>query len=145
MAKSKGFRYDPILLCDDAIQNLGFGGFTYGYCFKLQYPTYRGTFVSCIEGLRIEVDGTEIPAEQLRFSLNGKQFLIDELRELHREYWFVLDKATITVMSEGGLAEGEHEVCVSLRHRVPYTGYFGQYMVLDSKCSKKLPVAGGAK
>ena len=145
MAKSKGFRYDEVLLCTDPIENLSLDGFTYGYSFKLQYPTYRGTFVSCIEALEITVDGETIPESELRFGLNGKQFLISELPELHREYWFVLDKADLTVMREGGAAPGEHEVTVKLRHRIPYTGYFGQYMVLDTQYTRMLSVGGEDK
>ena len=38
-------------------------------------------------------------------------------------------------------SEGEHEVRVRIRHRIPYTGYFGEYLVLNADEAKRLSVA----
>lgn len=132
------FQYDELLLKDGLITNLSVGGFNYGYSFAVRYPSYRGTFLSCIEALEVTIDGLKVPLADLRFTVNGKEFLASELSELSHEYWFVLDDAFITVLKDGGIVQGEHQVSVYLKHRVPYTGYFGQYLVLDSVCEKKL-------
>lgn len=65
---------------------------------------------------------------------------MEELPECFKEYWFVLDFATVRIMKDGGLSEGEHEVRVYLKHRIPYTGYFGQYLVLEADENKRLTV-----
>ncbi len=134
--------YNAILVCSDEIKNVTVGDITIGYEFKIKYPSYRGAFLSCIEKLEFEEDGEKITPRDVYFYLNGKQFLIDELPELFKEYWFVRDKATIRVMKEGGVNRGEHSIRVFMKHRVPYTGYFGQYLVLDSDVTRTILAQG---
>ena len=124
--------YNKILICKDDIENVTVGGVTIGYQFKIKYPSYRGAFLSCIEALSFKVDGRDVPASLVTFRLNGKDFLLSELPECFKEYWFVRTPAVIFVRQDGGIAPGEHSVNVYMRHRVPYTGYFGQYLTLDS-------------
>ena len=133
--------YNHMLIADEPIKNVKAADVVVGYEFKLQYPSYRGTFLSCIEELSFQVDGEDVSKSDITFMLNGKQFLIDELAECFKEYWFVLDYATIRVLTPGGLSEGEHEVRVRIRHRIPYTGYFGEYLVLNADEAKRLSVA----
>lgn len=129
--------YNKILICKDDIKNVVVEDCVIGYEFKIKYPSYRGAFLSCIEALAFKMDGLEIPKAQISFRLNGKDFLIDELPECFKEYWFVRDAATIRVMQDGGIEKGMHELSVYMKHRVPYTGYFGQYLVLDSDVTER--------
>ena len=130
--------YNKILICKDDITNVVVEGITIGYEFKIKYPSYRGAFLSCIEDLKFKIDDEEIDKADVYFYVNGKQFLLSELSECFKEYWFVRDKATIRVMKDGGIAAGEHKVNVYMKHRVPYTGYFGEYLVLDSDMTDTL-------
>lgn len=136
------FQYDELLLPEKDIINLTAGGICYGYAIQLRYPSYRGTFVSCIEKLEVRVDGKAIPQSNMRFALNGKEFLVSQLGELSKEHWFVLDTAYVIILQDEGLSAGEHEVEARLVHRIPYTGYFGQYLILDSKNKKMLVCEG---
>ena len=43
-------------------------------------------------------------------------------------------------MKDGGITPGSHELNVYMKHRVPYTGYFGQYLVLGSDMTDTLTV-----
>jgi hypothetical protein len=134
-------QWDKFLVCDEDIQNLSVSGVTYGFEFKLQYPTYRGTYLSCIESLAVEVDGKEVTREDMVFVINGKICLIDELKDLYKEYWFITDHASICVLGNKGLEAGSnHTVRVTMKHRIPYTGYFGSYLAPVSVCEKKLAV-----
>ena len=126
------FAYNNILICSDKMENVVVNGQAIGYEFRIRYPSYRGVYLSCIEALTFTVDGSEVKRGDVYFHLNGKQFLLDELKDQYKEYWFILDKATVRIMQEGGIGEGLHEVRVFMRHKVPYTGYVGQYLVLDS-------------
>ena len=130
--------YNKILICKDDIENVVVEGVTIGYEFKIKYPSYRGVFLSCIEDLRFKMDGKDIDRKDIYFYLNGTQFLLDELPECFKEYWLVREKATVRVMKSGGIAPGEHSLNVFMKHRVPYTGYFGQYLVLDSDMTDTL-------
>ena len=126
------FQYDELMLQKSVVRNVCAGDVVYGYEFSMRYPSYRGTFLSCIESFRVYLDGKELPAADLRFTLNGKQFLISELPTLCHEYWYVLTDAAVTVPRMGGLPAGAKELRVELTHRVPYTGYFGEYLTLQS-------------
>jgi hypothetical protein len=142
MEKNMAFeQWDRHMVCDGKIQNLMAGESAYGYEFYLQYPTYRGTFLSCIEGLEVEVDGVSVNGADILFSVNGKEFLLSELPGLFREYWFILDHASLRVLKGGGLPSGSsHKIRVVMKHRIPYTGYFGAYLTPVSECIKTLTV-----
>lgn len=124
--------YNEIMICDKPIKNELVGGATIGYSFQVKYPSYRGCWLSCLERLTVEVDGVTPAEDTIYFCLNGKEFTLAELPELCREYWYINRPATIRVIQSGGIAPGKHTVRVLMRHRVPYTGYFGQYLTLDS-------------
>ena len=130
--------YNKILICNDKIKNAKIGDTVIGYVFQIKYPSYRGAFLSCIEDLCFYIDGSLAEREDIRFKLNGKDFLLDELPECYKEYWYVREKASIFIRRPGGLTAGKHEVRVYMKHRVPYTGYFGEYLVLESDVTKYL-------
>jgi hypothetical protein len=139
MAAFEGF--SKFLISEkEGIRNIKAGDMILGYEFYCQYPNYRGTFLSCIESFEISVDKERIPDNSVYFCLNGKQFLLSQLKDLYMEYWFILDKAKIFILNEKGLLPGFHSVSIEMKHRIPYTGYFGQYMVIDSKLTKMLAV-----
>lgn len=131
--------YNKLLVsAAEGIVNVRSGNMVLGYEFYSQYPSYRGTFLSCIEEMHVTVDGEQVPDDQIYFYINGKQCLLSQFKDLYLEYWFVLDKAKLLVLKEGGLAPGAHEVKVTMRHKIPYTGYFGNYLVLDSADTKTM-------
>lgn len=136
--------YNKLLISQaEEIMNYRAGGCILGYLFCSQYPSYRGTFLSCIEDMKVYVDGEQIPEDRIYFQLKGKQFLISQFRELYKEYWFILDKAKILVRKDGGLEMGSsHKIRVEMKHRIPYTGYFGNYLSLDGSDEKTLAVKG---
>lgn len=144
------FQYDELLIPDQTLENLFVEDVCYGYAVALRYPSYRGTFISCIESLELTVDGVPVPEQDIRFRLHDKEYLISQMKELFKEHWFVLDTAHLVVMQFGGIHAGRHQVAVRMVHRIPYTGYFGQYLVLESVGSKLLETnqsqrVGGAR
>ena len=119
--------YNNILICDDPIRNVDVEGVKVGYEFNIKYPSYRGAYLSCIEDLKFQIDGETVNPSKVYFLLNGKQFLLAEIPECYKEYWFVRDKATVRVIQSGGIAPGEHEVNV---YTVSYT-----HLTLPTICS----------
>jgi hypothetical protein len=130
--------YNEILICDKPIRNEVVNGAVTGYTFEIKYPSYRGCWLSCIEALDFFVDGEQLEPTSVYFRLNGKEFTLEELPDLNREYWYVNRPAVIRIIRLGGIPAGEHQVRVYMKHRVPYTGYFGQYLTLDSDRTKTL-------
>lgn len=130
--------YNEIMICDQPIRTEVVNGVITGYTFQIKYPSYRGCWLSCIEQLDFYVDGRQLDPTMVYFQLNGKEFTLEELPILSREYWYVNRPAVIRVVDFGGIAPGAHDVRVYMRHRVPYTGYFGQYLTLDSDRTQTL-------
>lgn len=118
---------DQLLLEEQTITNYTVAGIILGYEFKLRYPLWRGTYLSCIEKLEVTVDQGVLNPDSIFFTLNDKKFLIEELSLFYKEYWYVLKEATITVMKKGGITKGNHEVTVTLQHRIPFERQGGGY------------------
>ena len=52
--------WNKLLICDKEIRNIDAGGMLVGYEFRLQYPSYRGTFLSCIESFEVSVESQDL-------------------------------------------------------------------------------------
>jgi hypothetical protein len=125
-------------ITDQGFQNTTANGRATGYQFEIRFPGYRGSHLSCITKLDLKLDGVAVDPADVLFCLNGKEFLLAQLPELFVEYWFILDNATLKVAKAGGLAPGAHEVEVDFGYRVPYTGYYGNYIVAEGSHRRTL-------
>ena len=139
------FQYDHLILSRSELRPVHVRKREVGYELPIGYPNYRGTFLSCIESLTLELDGVPVNETNIRLGLNGKEFLIEDLSELCHEYWFVREPMTLRVFQDGGLIRGKHTVRVTMTHRIPYTGYFGQYLTINSVCEKQLSFVEGER
>nr|WP_246315968.1 DUF6379 domain-containing protein [Kineococcus aurantiacus] len=110
----------------ELIQNRGFrnvvddDGTTTGFQLRLRMPNYRGVAGSLVDGVEVEVDGETWDREVPRWTLQGRDFSIDELRTSTDVRWQLDEAATITVPKPGGLEPGVHDVRVSIAIRAPY-------------------------
>ena len=132
--------YFKHVICEDGLENIYVNGNRVGYRFKIRFPSYRGTQLSCITDLTVKINGAEIDKSKILFCLNSKQFLLSQLPELFNEYWFILDEAELQIEHSNGLEKGEYEVDVGISYKIPYTGYFGNYLNSSGIHSKKLCV-----
>lgn len=127
------------VVVDNSLKNLLVNGKKIGCQFEIRLSYYRGHFLSVIDRFGVKIDGEEIPAEDLRFCLHGKEFGISELHDLVSEFWLILEPATIKVFKQGGFTPGEHEIDVTLMLHSPYMPISDtEYMPIDSCGSKKL-------
>lgn len=76
--------------------------------FKIQY--YRGVTLSIIRDIEIWVDGHKFNREDIRFTIRGETFTLDEMRTVIDYRWLFGEWATITVLKEGGLSKGPHHI-----------------------------------
>lgn len=131
------------VVVDDSLKNIKANGKNVGYQFDIRLSYYRGHFLSVIDEFGVKVDGQEVPAEAIKFCINGKEFSSIEFDKCYTEFWQVIEPATIKVFSPGGLSEGEHEIDVILFFHSPYMpiGPNHQYMPVDSCGSKTLKVS----
>lgn len=68
-----------------------------GLAVSVQLPWYRSLWLSAVDGVAASVNGVEIPTENLRFSLEGREYRIEELPEQWDTLWFVADRPDVLI------------------------------------------------
>ena len=104
----------------DGFKNVEQDGKVCGFQFEFKLQYYRGITLSIVRDLAVTIDGEQIPREDVRFTVHGETFTLEQMRTvvspLYR--WELGEYATVTVIKEGGLAKGPHHLEV-LQHIAP--------------------------
>lgn len=113
--------FDEMIIREGSVRNVvDADGAVTGFSFATHMPYYRGLGLSMIEVPEVRLDGVAVSEEDLRFTYNGVTRTFAELADVSDVRWELRTFATITVLRDGGLAAGEHEIFVNLRLRVSY-------------------------
>ena len=113
--------FDEMIIREGSVRNVvDADGAVTGFSFATHMPYYRGLGLSMIEVPEVAVDGVAVSEEDLRFTYNGVTRTFAELADVSDVRWELRTFVTITVLRDGGLAAGEHEIFVNLRLRVSY-------------------------
>lgn len=120
MAQTNVFGYDTYMICEGSLRNVESGGQVVGFAVDLRIANYRGYILSQIEDLRISVDGQPVARGDLRFSIEGRSYTLDEMEHTIDDRWEWLQVATLTCARPGGLAPGEHRLTVEEHIRASY-------------------------
>lgn len=90
----------------------GFKSTENGFEFQFKAQYYRGFTLSILRDIKVNIDGEDIPRENVRILINDYAFTLEECRtEIDPEYrWEFGDYATVLVAKEGGLAAGPHHL-----------------------------------
>ncbi|MFC2359369.1 MAG: DUF6379 domain-containing protein [Actinomyces dentalis] len=113
--------FDEMIIREGSVRNVvADDGAVTGFSFATHMPYYRGLGLSMVEVPEVAVDGVAVSEEDLRFTYNGVTRTFAELADVSDVRWELRTFATITVLRDGGLAAGEHEIFVNLRLRVSY-------------------------
>ena len=108
-----------------SLKNRIIGDSCTGYSFELGTLSYRGSWLSTIEGIRLVVDGEEVPQGDILFRLRGMCFTIENL-PLHTEvFWGATDRAELSVNRVKGLSPGRHTVELEILKRSDFGHSFG--------------------
>ena len=96
----------------EAFRNVTEDGKVIGYSFEIKAQYYRGITLSIIRDLKVTVDGETADRENVRLTINGVMFTLEECRTvIDSDYrWEFGDYATVTVLKEGGLTDGPHHI-----------------------------------
>lgn len=91
-----------------------------GFSFELKLQYYRGVTLSIIRDIAVTIDGKKIPREDVRLTINGETFTLDEARTVisPRYRWEFGEFGKVTVLKDGGLTKGKHHISV-LQHIAP--------------------------
>ncbi|MCI8893209.1 MAG: hypothetical protein HFI42_01705 [Lachnospiraceae bacterium] len=96
----------------DGFRNIEQDGKVVGYEFQFKAQYYRGVTLSIVRDIQVTVDGEKAAPEDIRFTVNGETFTLDEMTTVvDSDYrWEFGEFATVSVMKEGGLAKGSHHI-----------------------------------
>jgi hypothetical protein len=94
----------------DGFKNVEAEGKVIGFQFDTRIQYYRGVTLSIIRNIEVCVDGEEFKREDIRFTLEGDTFTLDEMETVISYRWKFGQFATITVLKDGGLAKGKHHI-----------------------------------
>ncbi len=106
----KDIMYPRHMYKPDGFKNVVEDGKTIGFAFEMKIQYYRGVTLSIIRDIEVEVDGVTYPREAIRFTVNDETFTLDEMRTVISNRWLFGQYATVTVITEGGLARGDHHI-----------------------------------
>lgn len=112
--------FDNKMICDDSFENVVENGQTVGFSLLARLPYYRGLGLSMIEDVAVTIDGEAIPRENIRVSLRGRNWTLDQMEKEYGDRWNFGEKARIIALKPGGLAPGKHKVELAERLRVSY-------------------------
>jgi len=112
--------YDQHIIFPDSVRNTRSDAGVEGWELGARLPYYRGQTLSAVEDIGLAIDGEKVPREQIRFSVRGKSWTLDELETVYEERWEFGEVARISVAQPGGLAPGAHQVTASVQLRISY-------------------------
>jgi len=112
--------FDRYIICEDTVRNLTEGDRVVGFQFGARIAYYRGLGLSMIEDLAVTVDGEKLPRADVRFSVGGRDFTLDEMETEYEARWEFGDVARVSVLKAGGLSRGEHRLELVEQLRVSY-------------------------
>ena len=97
--------YDPA-----SFKNVEEDGKVIGFSFDWKAQYYRSFTLSILRDIILKVDGADINREDIRLTVNGETFTLEECRTvIDPEYrWEFGEYATVTILKEGGLSKGKH-------------------------------------
>lgn len=96
----------------DGFKNTENAGKVTGFEFQFKAQYYRGFTLSILRDIKVNIDGEDIPRENISIKVNGEVFTLEEARTvIDSDYrWEFGEYATIYVKKEGGLAPGAHHI-----------------------------------
>lgn len=102
--------------CTNAVEN----GAVVGYELQTNITYYRGIPLSMVEFIKVEADGVEANVENIRISVDYKDwFTMKEAETVTSYKWEYGEPLYIRVLGEG-LSKGEHTVQLTVATRTAY-------------------------
>lgn len=105
--------FEKYMIQTRGFRNIRRGDDVIGFQFRIRTTYYRGVALAIVSGLDVSVDGQAMPAEQLRVSVGGPDYTLDEMTREEGTRWPFGEAAVVSVLKPGGLAPGRHELSVT--------------------------------
>lgn len=107
-------------LLNRGFKNVSQSGRITGFQLKVKSGYYRGVSLTLIEGFEVTVDGETFPRDQIRATIGGRSYTLDQLETAGNGRWQWTEPAILTINKPGGLKTGVHDVEVTAKLRISY-------------------------
>ena len=92
-----------------------------GFALRLTIPWYRSLWLSAVTNLELQIDGEEVPQEDIRFEHEGHSYRIDELAAQSETLWYLQQHPLLVARRDQPLVLGEeHDIVLRGQLRLPY-------------------------
>ena len=112
--------FDKYMICEETVRNVRRGNETVGFEFGARLPYYRGLGLSMIEDVAVTIDGEKIARGDVRVTVAGRTYTLDEMETVYDATWNFGEVVTVTALKPGGLKPGEHRLELMEQLRVSY-------------------------
>lgn len=113
--------FDNNVFKENTCVNVTEDGKVTGYELQTNITYYRGIPMSMIEYIKVAADGEEVPAEDIRISVDREDwFTLKEAETVTSYKWEYGEPLYIRVMKENGLSKGTHKVKLTVATRTAY-------------------------
>lgn len=113
--------FDNNVFKENSCVNVTEGSKVTGYELQTNITYYRGIPMSMIEYIKVAADGEEVPAEEIRISVDREDwFTLKEAETVTSYKWEYGEPLYIRVMKENGLSKGTHKVKLTVATRTAY-------------------------
>lgn len=112
--------FDKYMICENTVRNVRRDRQAVGFEFGARLPYYRGLGLSMIEDVGVTVDGEKIARGDVRVTVAGRTYTLDEMETVYDAVWNFGDVVTVTALRSGGLTPGEHRLELTEQLRVSY-------------------------
>lgn len=113
--------FDNNVLIENSCKNVEEDGRTIGYEMQTLITYYRGIPLSMIEYVRVTADGVPEREENIRISLDQKDwFTLNEAETVTSYKWEYGSPLYIRVLKDGGLDRGAHQIRLTVATRTAY-------------------------
>ena len=113
--------FDNNVFIDGTCRNVTENGAVTGFEMQTNITYYRGIPLSMIEYIRVAVDGRDVPAEDIRISVDQADwFSLKEAETVTTYKWEYGEPLYVRVVQDGGLSAGTHKVKLTVATRTAY-------------------------
>lgn len=113
--------FDNNVYIDGSLKNIDENGIVFGYELQTNITYYRGIQMSMIVQIKIKEDGMDVPEENIRISVNQREwFTLKEAKTAYSYKWEYGKPLYIRVLKPGGLSEGNHQMEMTESVRTAY-------------------------
>ena len=127
---------EKYLLLTNGLKNLVREGRVIGFELQIRIGYYRGVSLAIVKDLSVTADGHSYSGTDLLLTVAGRTFTLDEAAREESVRWEYWSPITVTVLQDGGLEPGAHDISVTQTILPSYMPSFG----FASTAAKRLTV-----